>query len=194
MEKKIRSLSSLRSEFTHLYYDAAVSDPLREKGMFYFRKPDSLKWEYRDPETKIWIYEKGEYKYYIPEDNQLYRGSLQEDAKEAEVLLLLTGRRSILDDYSVSFDSFTTDRKDVSQIKLTPNEEGEYSSISLEILKEIQLISKIIFTDWAGNKSIFHFDKIRTGIRFKKNEFELKVPPDVEIIDNRPGPDKQTTS
>lgn len=191
LEKNMRSLRSLRADFIHVYYDTAVSDPLREKGLFTYREPDSLKWEYRDPEIKVWLYKQGEYRYYIPEDNQLYLGELSENAEEAEILHILTGRKSIIDSYIISFTSFPTGRKNVRQIKLVPKQEGEYSFILLEIIEKRHLISKVLFTDWAGNRSEFHFDDIKTNPRLGDDVFELKVPSGVEIIDNRSVPDKR---
>ena len=40
VEKKLRSIQSIQSNFSQIYYSTSVSTPLVEKGKFYFKKPD----------------------------------------------------------------------------------------------------------------------------------------------------------
>ena len=96
-ERKLRSLHSIQAKFEQIYYASTVSTPLREKGNFYFKKPDLMKWEYKEPEEKIFLYKEKKFQFYIPEDNQLIRSSLSKEGHEAEILLLLSGTKNLLD-------------------------------------------------------------------------------------------------
>ncbi len=184
-ESKIRSLRSIQAQFEQIYYSSTVSMPLREKGRFYFKKPDLMKWEYKEPEEKIFLYREGLFQFYIPEDNQLIRSSISEERHEAEILLILSGKKQLKDHYAVEFSPFPTDAPKAWQLKLNPRGEDEYSFILLEIDPKTLLIQKAIFFDWAGNKTEFKFSRIKTNVRFGKNLFELNLPPDVEIIENQ---------
>lgn len=184
-ETKIRSLRSIQAEFEQIYYSSTVSTPLREKGRFYFKKPDLMKWEYKEPEEKIFLYKEGLFQFYIPEDNQLIQSSISEEGHEAEILSVFSGKRQLKDHYAVEFSPFPTDDQKAWQLKLNPKEEDEYSFILLEIDAKTWLIQKAIFFDWAGNKTEFKFSKIKTNARFRKNLFELNLPPGVEIIENQ---------
>ncbi|MFP4082715.1 MAG: LolA family protein [Candidatus Aminicenantes bacterium] len=182
-EKKLRSFHSIQAHFEQVYYSSTVSTPLREKGNFYFKKPDMMKWEYREPEEKIFLYKQGVFQFYIPEDNQLIRSSLSEQGHEAEILMLLSGKKRLLDSYSIEFSPFPTDHPDSWQIKLDSEQKEEYSFILLEIDKKRWLIQKAIFFDWAGNKTEFQFSQIKINVSLSPDVFDLKVPPDVEIIE-----------
>lgn len=46
------------------------------------------------------------------------------------------------------------------------------------------MIQRAILFDWAGNKTEYGFSKIKTNPRFFKDQFEIKVPPDCEIIED----------
>lgn len=184
-EKKLRSLHSIQAHFEQIYYSSTVSTPLREKGNFYFKKPDLMKWEYKDPEKKIFLYKEGVFQFYIPEDNQLIRSSLSEEGHEAEILSLLSGKKKLTDNYLIEFSPFPTDHPKSWQLKLTSKEEDEDSFILLELDEKSWLIQKAIFFDWTGNKTEFKFSKIKTNVRFSQNVFVLKVPPGVEIIENQ---------
>jgi len=184
VEKKLRSIQTIQANFDQIYYSSSVSTPLREKGKFYFKKPDLMRWEYKNPEEKIFLYKEGVFLFYIPEDKELFRSSLSEEKYESEILLLLSGKKSLNDDYLIESSPFPSENKKAKQLKLTPREEGEYTHILLEINEKTWLIQKAIFFDWAGSKSEFKSSQIKTNVRLPKKVFELKVPPDVEIIDD----------
>jgi outer membrane lipoprotein-sorting protein len=192
VEKKLRSTQSIQSNFSQIYYSTSVSTPLVEKGKFYFKKPDLMKWEYKDPEEKIFLYKEGVFLLYIPEDKELFRSYSSKEKYESEILSLLSGKRRLNDNYLIEPSPFPTENEKAPQLKLTPREEGEYTHILLEIDEKSWLILRAIFFDWAGNKNEFKFSKIKTDVRLPKNVFELRVPPDVEIIEDLP--DKKNES
>jgi outer membrane lipoprotein carrier protein len=186
VERKLRSVQSIQSNFNQIYYSSSVSTPLIEKGKFYFKKPDLMKWEYKDPEEKIFLYKEGVFLEYYPEDKELYRSSSSKEQYESEILSLLSGKRRLNDNYLIEPSPFPSENKKAPQLKLTPREEGEYTHILLEIDEKTWLIQRAIFFDWAGNKNEFRFSQIKTDVRLSKKVFELKVPPDVEIIEDIP--------
>ena len=122
----------------------------------------------------------------VPEDKELIRGALSKEQQEAEILFILSGQKRLSDAYLIEFSSFPSEKPEAWQLKLTLKEEGEYSYILLEIDKKTWLIRRAILFDWAGNKTEYRFTKIKTNVRFSKDVFELKVPPDVEIIEYQP--------
>ena len=184
-EAKIRSYQSLQANFEQTYYSSTISTPLKEKGKFYFKKPGLMKWEYTEPEEKIFLVKDDLFWDYNREENQLIKYDLTKEGYESEILSLLSGQIRILDNYSVEYNPFPTKNTKAFQIKLTPKEEDPDTFILLEINEKNWLIQKAIFFDWAGNKTEYHFIRTKINITLSKDTFELKVPPDVEIIENR---------
>jgi outer membrane lipoprotein carrier protein len=185
LEKSLSSTQTLEAKFEHHFYSAVVSTPLKEKGTLYFQKPDLMRWEYTDPENNIYLYQGDRFQWYFSEDNQLMRGSISDEGQESEILNLLTGRKNLSDFYSVEFSPFPTDKSENAQIKLTPKQEDDGSFLLLELDRKKWLIHKIIFMDWEGNKTEFHFSKIKANASLPKKIFELKLPSDVEIIERQ---------
>jgi outer membrane lipoprotein carrier protein len=186
VERKLRSMRSLQANFNQIYYTSSISTPLKEKGKFYFKKPDWMRWEYKDPEEKIFLYKEGVFLFYFPEDKEVIQSDLSKEKYESEILSLLSGQKQLKDDYTVEFNPFPSESKKTWKLKLTPKEEGDYTYVLLEIDEKTWLIRKAIFFDWAGNKSEFQFSQIKTNIRFPQKTFELDLPPDVEIIKDEP--------
>jgi len=189
-EKKLQSFQSLQANFEQFLYSTSVSTPLDERGKFYFKKPDLMRWEYEEPEKKVWLYKDGTFLFYIPEDNQLIRSSQSKEKYESEILAILSGQKSLRDNYQIEFNPFPTDEPKAWQLKLTPKVEGEHSFILLEINEKSWLIQKAVFLDWAGNKTEFHFSQIKTDVRLSPKVFELKVPRDCEVIEEESTPKK----
>ena len=185
VEAKLRSLQSIQANFEHNYFSSSISTPLKEKGKFYYKKPDLMKWEYKEPEKRIYLLKGGFFFEYILEDKQIIQYDLSKEGYEPEILFLLSGKKKIVDNYSLEFSPFPTEHPKAFQLKLTPNREVDYSFILLEINEKSWLIQKAIFFDWAGNKQEFHFERIRANKPRARDLFELKAPPGVEIIKNR---------
>ena len=184
-EAKLSSLRSIQANFEHVYFSSSVSTPLKEKGKFYYKKPDLMKWEYKVPEERTYLLKGGFFFEYIPEDKQIIKYDLSKEGYEPEILFLLSGKKKIADNYSLEFEPFPTEHPKAFQLKLTPKQEADYSFILLEISEKNWLIQKAVFFDWAGNKQEFHFERIRTNTHLAQDLFELKVPPGVKIFENK---------
>ncbi len=180
-EIQLRSYQTLQAEFEHFYYSSTVATPLREFGICYFQKPGLMKWHYRKPEEKIYLLKDTIIESYFPEDNQLLRSSFAKE-DESDILLLLSGKQGLLENYTAEFSPFPTENTNVQQIKLTPKKEDIETFILLEISTKTWMIQKAVFFDWAGNKSEFHFNRIRLDTSLPKKTFELNVPEGTEII------------
>jgi len=185
VETRLRSLRSMQANFEHHYFSSSISTPLKEKGKFYYKKPDLMKWEYKEPEKRTYLLKGGFFFEYIPEDKQIIQYDLSKEGYEPEILFLLSGKKKIADNYSLEFSPFPTEFRKAFQLKLTPNRETDYSFILLEINEKSWLIQKAVFFDWAGNKQEFHFERIKANKPLAQDLFELNAPPGVEIIKNK---------
>jgi len=182
--RAIKVAGTLRAKFEQLHYSMSVSAPLREKGEFFLAKPDRMRWAYKDPQDKVFLYKDGVLEMYIPEDKQLTRSRIPREALETDIFGIFLGVMSFEEAYVIEESPFPTDAVGVKQVKLTPRTEGDYSYILLEIDERTWLLRRAIFFEWSGNKQEFLFSQVRTGVRLPPGTFELKVPPDCEIIDD----------
>ncbi len=123
---------------------------------------------------------------YFPEDNQLYRRSLPPEERDSAIFSLLTGRAGIERHYLVEAAEFPSAAESSVQVKLIPKEEGEYTYILLAIDQNSWLIRTAVFFDWAGNKQEFRFSAVKINPRLGPKTFEIKVPPDCEVIEDLP--------
>lgn len=185
VENALRSYRSFQANFEQFYYSATISTPLHEKGKLYFKKPNLMKWEYQDPEEKVFLIKDDLFWDYNKEEKQLIKYDLSQGEQNTEVISLLSGKVSLLDNYSVELNPFPTENANTIQIKLTPkDEEFADTFLLLEIDEKTWFIQTLISFDWTGNRTEFRFSKIKTNVTLHNKTFELRVPPDVEIIEN----------
>jgi outer membrane lipoprotein-sorting protein len=184
LEKTLRSLRSLQVRFDQLYFSPSVPEPLHERGQLYLRKPDQMRWQYKDPQEKVFLYAGGLVQMYLPEEKQLTRSRIPPEAYESDILGIFLGAKSFRDLYVIEDARFPTDTAGVHQVKLTPRQEGDYSHILLEVDGRTWLLRRVIFFEWAGNRREFQFTAIRTNASLPPGTFELKVPPETEVIDD----------
>lgn len=186
VENALRSYQSFQANFEQFYYSATISTPLHEKGKLYFKKPNLMKWEYQDPEEKVFLIKDDLFWDYNKEEKQLIKYDLSQGEQNTEVISLLSGKIALLDNYSVEFNPFPTENANTIQIKLTPkDEEFADTFLLLEVDEKTWFIQTLISFDWTGNRTEFRFSKIKTNVTLQNKTFELRVPPDVEIIENK---------
>lgn len=183
LESRLKSLTTLQADFEQRLFTQTVSEPLRGRGVFTFRKPDLMKWEYTSPEPQVFLYRDGVFSFYIPSENQLVRSRSARERYESEILALFSGRRALAEDYVVEASEFPPGAGSGPQLKLTPRREGEYTHILVEVDRATGLIRRAIFFDWAGNKTEFLFSRLRADGRLPRDAFDLVLPPGVETID-----------
>lgn len=186
VENALRSYQSFQANFEQFYYSATISTPLHEKGKLYFKKPNLMKWEYQDPEEKVFLIKDDLFWDYNKEEKQLIKYDLSQGEQNTEVISLLSGKVALLDNYSVELNPFPTENANTIQIKLTPkDEEFADTFLLLEVDEKTWFIQTLISFDWTGNRTEFRFSKIKTNVTLQNKTFELRVPPDVEIIENK---------
>jgi outer membrane lipoprotein-sorting protein len=182
LESRMGELHSLQADFQQTLFSSTISTPLQEKGTLYIRKPGWLRFDYEEPETHVFLIKGSLYQEYYPEDKQLVERTLTEEGSEAALLALLAGSSGILEHYRVEFDPDAPEEAGGHHLKLTPREEEADTYIILEIDARDGLIRRAVSFDWTGNRQEFLFSRVKTDIRLSDNIFELKVPPDVDII------------
>jgi outer membrane lipoprotein carrier protein len=183
LEKRLNSINTLKADFKQFYYSTGVQEPLLGQGQLFIRRPDRMRWEYNSPEKQIFVVKEDKFWLYFPEDNQLIRNATESEVQESEILGLLSGNFSILERYQVEFNPFPSQKKKVYQLKLTPREESQFSYLLLEIDGKNWMIAKAIFFEPIGSKLEYHFERVRIDEKIPEEIFDLKIPPDCEIIE-----------
>jgi outer membrane lipoprotein carrier protein len=183
LERTLRSLTAFQADFTQTSSSSSVSTPLMESGRLYVKKDDLMRWDYTAPEKKTFVFKGGLFLSYFPEDNQLWRQRVPPEEYEGDIPAILLGKARLAERYDVESSPFPGASPNAPQLRLTPKAEGDGSFILIEVDPGNGMLRRAILFDWAGNKTEFVFTRFKADPRLPADLFELKVPPDCEIID-----------
>jgi outer membrane lipoprotein carrier protein len=184
LERTLATLTSFQADFEQTFYSTSISKPLREKGRLSYQKPDLMRWEYAAPEPKTYVYREGLLLSYFPEDNQLLKQRIPPEKYEMEIGGILAGKARLTENYAVEDSPFPGAGPNAVQLKLTPKTEGENAYILVEIDSQSWMLRRVVRFDWAGNRSEYVFSRLKSNPRFARDVFEVKVPPDCQIIED----------
>ncbi len=68
-------VSAVQADFVQRKHLKILSRPLVSEGRFYFRSPDSLRWEYLTPIRSVLLLSRGDVKRYVQQNNRLVEDS-----------------------------------------------------------------------------------------------------------------------
>lgn len=152
------SLDDLRADFLHQAPVALTGTTLTEKGVFYYKKPSRLRWEYTDPAGKLMVVNPEVTWIYLPNDNRVYRQKTEEALASQMVVRFLTGMGQLEEDFSLSFADPSRDDDGNYHIELKPREYlGGIDSLGLIIDSNTSFLAGYTITDPYGTTSTYTF-------------------------------------
>jgi len=163
IRKESENIQSISSTFIQTKHMHILSKPFVSKGNFYFKIPDSVRWEYTSPVKSILLMHKGAVKKYIPgsqsfiEDTGSYLQSM--NVVLQEISLWSKGQFK-------SNKNFTAVLKsgDVPKVILIPKDKRLTKIIErIEITlmpNKSAIINSITISEGQGNYTVFEFSNV----------------------------------
>jgi outer membrane lipoprotein carrier protein len=156
---------------------------LTERGIFYYKKPKRMRWDYSEPPGKLLIVNPDFMWFYVPEDNQVYIQKTDDALKSQLAVKFLTGLGALKDDFNLSFaDPSPSDDKGNYFITLRPKEQtGGIQDLTLTIDRHSYYITGYRLTDMYGSKNSYFFQNISVNNDLPDSLFEYVPPGGVKI-------------
>jgi outer membrane lipoprotein-sorting protein len=165
-------ITSLRADFVQEKHLKMLVRPLVSKGLFYYRAPDSIRWEYRSPVRSILMVKSGQVKRYVETTD-----GLTEDRSAAlkpvmqfvfqEISLWITGQ---FDDDPVFNVSLENNRR----VLLIPKDDSfsaMIERIELVFSERPGIIDSIIIYEGGDSYSRFKFTNVTVNGRIDETIF-----------------------
>lgn len=158
----------------------------REEGIFYFKKPRQMVWDYTVPKAKKMVINAKTVWLYIPADGVVYVQDAAEVFKTQAIVRFLSGWGKLADDFTITFVGSDAANKDGDfLLKLVPRERDfGIGELFLTLNKQFQ-ISQVNFTDSYGNATRLIFRSIRINNNLPEKFFNFIPPAGTEVYRNR---------
>lgn len=142
---------------------------IEESGEIIFKDIHKLKWTYLNPDYKVFVLTGTDYKFYDKENEQLTIGNIK-DNNEQWIWQLI---------FSEKYSKYI--RCDEYKKKIYINNDSENINVVIFLNNDF-LPEKVIQNDPSGVKLIHFFKGYKKKIKITKEEFELKLPENIDIL------------
>ncbi|MCK9230497.1 MAG: outer membrane lipoprotein carrier protein LolA [Syntrophales bacterium] len=182
VQDRYDGIEDIQAAFVHCIPVDLTGTTIVEKGMFYFRKPVNLRWEYSDPPGKLMVIDPEVLWFYLPEENMLYRQKTRSALESQPAARFLTGLQHMDRDFHVSLADPSRDSEGNYLLELKPRgPSAGFESLVLSIDGGTFLLSGYTLTDMYGTTNRYSFTNLSINGGLPDGLFHFDPPPGVPV-------------
>lgn len=181
IQKRYDTLQSFRGFFVQTLINASSRETQERLGTIVFVRPRFIRWETTSPEQELLIVGKDTVWDYFPEEQTLYRYTVEQVLDSKTMLRFLSGEANLKEDFTVEDLGMDGEFR---HLKLIPKEpEPNLVEGEIWVRPGQDILEKIKLTDFFGNVNELVLSGLELDVPVDPREFTLEPPKDVEILD-----------
>ena len=181
IQRQYEKVSTFEADFTQRSYVKMMNQTQSVKGTVKIKKPGKMKWVYGAPDTQILISDGKNLWLYVPEEEQATRVPVESIYSSNTPALFLAGKGKLTQSFNV--ESVSEENKNILVTLVPKNDDHGLARLILHADKKNYQITGSTVYDKLGNKTEIRFSQIRINREIPEEQFQLKTPPGVEILD-----------
>ena len=181
IQRQYEKVSTFEADFTQRSYVKMMNQTQSVKGTVKIKKPGKMKWVYGTPDTQILISDGKNLWLYVPEEEQATRVPVESIYSSNTPALFLAGKGKLTQSFNV--ESVSEENKNILVTLVPKNDDHGLARLILHADKKNYQITGSTVYDKLGNKTEIRFSQIRINREIPEEQFQLKTPPGVEILD-----------
>ena len=181
IQRQYEKVSTFEADFTQRSYVKMMNQAQSVKGTVKIKKPGKMKWVYGAPDTQILISDGKNLWLYVPEEEQATKVPVESIYSSNTPALFLAGKGKLTRSFNV--ESVSEENRNILVTLVPKNEDQGLARLILHANKKNYQITGSTVYDKLGNKTDIRFSRIRINREIPEEQFQLKTPPGVEILD-----------
>jgi outer membrane lipoprotein carrier protein len=181
IQKEYETILTFEADFTQKSYVKMMNQTQNVKGQVKIKKPGKMKWVYGAPDTQILISDGQNLWLYVPEEEQATKVPVESIYSSNTPALFLAGKGKLTQSFNV--ESVNVENQNILVSLVPKNEEQGLARLVLHADKKNYQITGSTVYDKLGNKTEIQFSRTRINREIPEEQFQLKTPPGVEILD-----------
>ena len=181
IQRQYEKVSTFEADFTQRSYVKMMKQTQCVKGTVNIKKPGKMKWVYGAPDTQILISDGKNLWLYVPEEEQATKVPVESIYSSNTPALFLAGKGKLTRSFNV--ESVSEENRNILVTLVPKNEDQGLARLILHANKKNYQITGSTVYDKLGNKTDIRFSRIRINREIPEEQFQLKTPPGVEILD-----------
>lgn len=181
IQKEYETILTFEADFTQKSYVKMMNQTQNVKGQVKIKKPGKMKWVYGAPDTQILISDGQNLWLYVPEEEQATKVPVESIYSSNTPALFLAGKGKLTQSFNV--ESVNVENQNILVSLVPKNEDQGLARLILHADKKNYQITGSTVYDKLGNKTEIQFSRTRINRDIPEEQFQLKTPPGVEILD-----------
>ena len=181
IQKRYDTLQSFRGFFLQKLTNASSREVQERLGNIAFVRPRFIRWETTSPENELLIIGKDTVWEYFPEEETVYRYSVEQVLSSKTMIRFLSGEANLKDDFTVKDLGMDGEYR---HLKLIPKEpEPNLVEGEVWVRPGQDMLEKIRLTDFFGNVNELELTGLELDVPIDEKEFALVPPKGTEVIE-----------
>ena len=177
------SLNTLEAEFVQLKESALLLEAVESTGVFLFRAPDLVRWDYRLPDSMVVLFAEDTVTTYHPA--QARAEQIKVSNKQRRFVRVLAGTQP-LDDLTSHFSITLADPGGQAHYRLTLRPIGNIlskrlQSVEIEVDRKLFLPVVIKYNEADGDRTRYEFREMVINPEIDESRFDLELGEDVKL-------------
>jgi outer membrane lipoprotein carrier protein len=185
LQKKYAGIKDFSADFVHVYEGGVLRKKITERGHVLIKKPGKMRWEYTAPEQKLFVSDGVKVYSYLPQDKQVFVGTVPRDDQATTPVLFLSGKGDLTRDFTPSPPGELMQYlpPGAAGLKLVPkNRQPDYDWLVLGYQPRTFAIVGLVTVDAQGGKSSFSFTNLKENVGLADKAFAFKMPRGVDVV------------
>ena len=183
LDALIERVVTLEAEFVQLKESALLLEAVESTGVFLFRAPDLVRWDYRRPDSMVVLFAEDTVTTYHPA--QARAEQIKVSNKQRRFVRVLAGTQP-LDDLTSHFSITLADPGGQAHYRLTLRPVGnilskKLQSVEIEVDRKLFLPVVIKYNEADGDKTRYEFKKLVINPEIDDSRFDLELGADVKL-------------
>lgn len=178
------SLATLNADFDQTRTSHLLAAPSVSHGRFYFRAPDSVRWEYDAPREMIVLITGGVAITYRPAENRAER--IEVGRAQRRVFRFISAAEpldKLMQHFTFVFHDPLGDGNYLLELRPAAlMMKKRLRSVTIEIERATYLPIKVSYTEADGDSTAYSFSNVRLNQPQPPDLFTLTMPPDVQVV------------
>jgi len=185
IQKRYDTLQSFRAFFLQKLTNASSREVQERLGSITFKRPHFIRWETTSPENELLIIGQDTVWEYFPEEETVYRYSVEQVLSSKTMIRFLSGEANLKDDFII--EDLGTDGE-FRHLKIIPMEpEPNLVEGELWVRPGQDMLEKIKLVDFFGNINELELTGIELDVTVEDKDFTLNPPTGTEVIEGMVG-------
>ena len=181
IQSQYEKILTFEADFTQRSYVKMMNQTQDVKGRVQIKKPGKMRWVYGAPDTQILISNEKTLWLYVPDEEQATKVPVESIYSSNTPALFLAGRGKLTHAFDV--ESVSQEDKNILVSLVPKSAEQGLARLVLQADKKNYQITGSTVYDKLGNKTEIRFNRIQVNHEIPEEQFQLKSPPGVEILD-----------